>query len=738
MKLESQFLRRVGIAHLIGRALGGQCPPYALIFVLLLASWARADLAELLGKLPANDIVMGQQIIADIVKLGPDGIKALAGKVVPQGEGDDNKARYALSGLAFYVSRPGAETERAMYAGAILEALNSASSSLVKTFFINQLQLAGGKEAVGPLSKFLDDADLCEPATMALVRINTSEVPAVFVKAISTVKDAQRPTIIRAIGQLRANEAAQALLPYCGSDEINTRRLALFAIANIGDASAGDVLAKAADGSPAYDRGHATALYLLWVRRQAEAGNKERAAGICRELVKSRAASHEGNVLCEALSTLVGIVGPAAMDDLLAALDSNEKQVREGVLKLTALLPGEAVSAALVNKMKQSPVDARAEIVLALGRRGDGTAMAAILPALKDADKPVRLAAANAAARYAVAPAISALVAALQTDQADESKVIADGLARMPGEGALAAVTAAIPKAGPKARAALIQIVAARHAKAHFELVYAATYDKDETVRLTAIEALGALADERSFSRLIDLLRDTGDPEQPEVLKSVITAGKRLGKVHSEVRSKAILDPFSQTNGTTRVMLLRALAEFGGEAELHAVVGDTKSADMEIRDAAIRALADWHDMSAAPDLLKLANSAEKPGQQILSLRGYIRLVGMPSKRPAKETIEMYKDAMAAAKRPDEKRLALSGLSAIRNVDSLKLVATYFEDESVAAEAQTAAVRIVLPAKDGQKPLQGTEIVEVMKKVADAAKDQKTRDQARNYLDNAAK
>jgi HEAT repeat protein len=706
---------------------------------MLLSSAIRAaEVDDLLAKLPVDNVAGGQAVVAEIVKLGPAGVKSIAGKVVPQGEGDDNKARYALSGLAFYVSRPGAEAERTMYAGAILEALDAASSPLVKTFFINQLQLTGGKETVGALSKLLDDAELCEPATMALVRINTADVPAVFVKALSTVKDAQRPTIIRALGQLRANDAASALLPYCASDDINTRRLALFAVANIGDASAGDVLAKAADGSPAYDRGHATALYLLWVRRQAEAGNKDRAAGICRELVKARAASHEGNVVCEALSTLVGIVGPAALDDLLGALDSNEKQVREGVLKLTALLPGEAVTASLVSKMKQSPVDARAEIVTALGRRGDGTALAAILPALKDADKAVRLAAANAAARYTVPQVVSALVAALQTDEADESKIIADGLARMPGENALAAVTAAIPKAGPKARIALIQIVAARHARAHFELVYAATYDKDETVRLTAIKALADLADERSFTRLIDLLRDTGDPEQSEVLRSIITAGKRLGTVHSEFRSTAVLLPLGQSKGATHSMLLRALAEFGGEAALRAVVEDTKSSDAEIRDAAIRALADWHDMSAAAELLKLANTAEKPGQQILALRGYIRLVGMPSKRATKETIQMYKDALTAAKRVDEKRLALSGLSAIRNVEALKLVATYFEDESVAAEAATAAVRIVLPAKDGQRALQGAEVVEVMKKVADLAKDQKTRDQARNYLDNAAK
>lgn len=710
-----------------------------IALIMLLSSAIRAaEVDDLLAKLPVDNVAGGQAVVAEIVKLGPAGVKSIAGKVVPQGEGDDNKARYALSGLAFYVSRPGAEAERTMYAGAILEALDAASSPLVKTFFINQLQLTGGKETVGALSKLLDDAELCEPATMALVRINTADVPAVFVKALSTVKDAQRPTIIRALGQLRANDAASALLPYCASDDINTRRLALFAVANIGDASAGDVLAKAADGSPAYDRGHATALYLLWVRRQAEAGNKDRAAGICRELVKARAASHEGNVVCEALSTLVGIVGPAALDDLLGALDSNEKQVREGVLKLTALLPGEAVTASLVSKMKQSPVDARAEIVTALGRRGDGTALAAILPALKDADKAVRLAAANAAARYTVPQVVSALVAALQTDEADESKIIADGLARMPGENALAAVTAAIPKAGPKARIALIQIVAARHARAHFELVYAATYDKDETVRLTAIKALADLADERSFTRLIDLLRDTGDPEQSEVLRSIITAGKRLGTVHSEFRSTAVLLPLGQSKGATHSMLLRALAEFGGEAALRAVVEDTKSSDAEIRDAAIRALADWHDMSAAAELLKLANTAEKPGQQILALRGYIRLVGMPSKRATKETIQMYKDALTAAKRVDEKRLALSGLSAIRNVEALKLVATYFEDESVAAEAATAAVRIVLPAKDGQRALQGAEVVEVMKKVADLAKDQKTRDQARNYLDNAAK
>ena len=93
----------------------------------------------------------------------------------------------------------------------------------------------------------------------------------------------------------------------------NTRRAALYALANIGDPSAAEVLAKSAQAKSPFVRAKATTCYLLLAQRLAEAGHREQCAKICRDLIKTRTGSRETNVQCAALKTLVAATGKDAL-----------------------------------------------------------------------------------------------------------------------------------------------------------------------------------------------------------------------------------------------------------------------------------------------------------------------------------------------------------------------------------------------------------------------------------------
>ena len=101
---------------------------------------------DILAKMPAEDATEGAKLTAELVELGPTGIGQICKMLVPPGTGDDTKARYALSGLTMYVCRPGAETERKMYAKTFTKALESAADKEVKAFLVRQLQLVGKEE----------------------------------------------------------------------------------------------------------------------------------------------------------------------------------------------------------------------------------------------------------------------------------------------------------------------------------------------------------------------------------------------------------------------------------------------------------------------------------------------------------------------------------------------------------------------------------------------------------------
>lgn len=688
----------------------------------------------LVAALPAEGVAEGRQVVGEIVKLGPGAVKELAGMLVAPGEGDDVKARTALNGLAMHVTRPGAEAERAMVAGALIEAMQAQGDVEVKRFLVSLLQLVGKDEAVGALAKVLLHAELGEPAARGLVQVGTETVAAELFKMLprvtdaQQVTDAQRVTIIKGLGELKYKPAVAAITAYADHEDVNTRRVALFALANIADPGSAQTLAKAAEAKGRYERAHATNLYLLYAQQLAANGDKQQSAAICRELIKSRAG--ERNIVAGALRMLVMALGEEAMADVLAAVDSEDKQLRAAAMELTVLIPGESATGKMVAKMRQVAGERRGEIVGALGRRSDRAA--AVLEALKDPDKAARMAAAVAAGRKPAAENLAALMAAIQAGQPDEVQVIQDVLMRMPGPGMPAAVAAALAKASPALRVELLEILGARRATAHTDTVFALTGDAEPAVKTAAIRTLGDLGDGKLLPRMIDLLLNAQDAsQQDEAQKAIVAICRRMPEGESRVRP--VLLGLGHANGSKRAALLRVLSQLGGPWASEAVLADTNNADAEVADAAIRALADWPDASAVPHLLKITQSSQKQNHRVLALRGYLRLLGLPSNRPAAQTVAMFKDGLAVTERPEEKRLALAGLSGIRDVEALELAAGYLGDQLLGTEAAIAVVKIVSPRRANEQPLRGDIVKAVLQKIDETCKDETVRRQARELL-----
>jgi hypothetical protein len=78
---------------------------------------------------------------------------------------------------------------------------------------------------------------------------------------------------------------------------------------------------------------------------------------------------------------------------------------------------------------------------------------------------------------------------------------------------------------------------------------------------------------------------------------------------------------------------------------------------------------------------------------VLALRGYVRLVGLPSDRPAEDSLEMYREAMAVARRDDEKKLVLAGMGALAHPEALEAVERYMAEPALRDEAAAAVAKI---------------------------------------------
>ena len=353
----------------------------------------KARVSALIERFPADNAGVRDALCAELIKLGPAGLAESFVLVLPPGAGNDAKARFAINGLAVYVTRTGAEAERQMFVKAILATLASSADKQVASFFVSQVQIAGKAEAVKPLALYLRDQALAGPAVAALQTIGGPEAAKVLLQGLEASSGAAKLAIIDALGAMRSREAVKRLMPLAESNDPPVRRAARFALANIGDPSAGPALAKVRVAASWNERAEAPGLYLLYARRLQESGQAAAALEAARAVLAAYGRPEDSQVGAEALTLIVSILGEKAFPDLVSAVDGPSPALRAAALELATHGTGEEAGLWVKEAEKAGP-EIRASIVAMLGRhRNPANAVDYLRQGLRDPDKRVRLAA---------------------------------------------------------------------------------------------------------------------------------------------------------------------------------------------------------------------------------------------------------------------------------------------------------------------------------------------------------
>ncbi len=689
-----------------------------LITVLLVpvVATAQSAVADLLAKLPAQNAADTETLMANLVKLGPPAILEISAKLVPSGAGDNVQAEFALNGLAHYVARPGAENERKMVAEALLQALQAAGDKEVKAFLIRQLQIAGREEAVAPLGALLADETLYEPAAQALLAIRTPDVTAAFAAALKTAQGKNQMTIVKALGELRCAAAVPDILPLAQRPDAAVREAACFALADIAAPEAASVLVEAMHTAAGNAHFRAASNYLLYARRRADAGGVAVCETICRELLKAP----DVHIACAALQQLVAVLGERGFPEVMAAMDSRDSELRGAALRLAPAFSGEAATQQWMDKAAKADPMVRVEIMNMLAQRGDMLAYTLFINALTAPDKPVRMAAISALPRFNNAETVPALLNALNVASEDDERDAAKAALLCCREEQLTTLAAnALPTAALPARKALLEILAARRADAFADTVFAWASEAEPAVRLAAINALANVEQPPQLPRLAELLRTVqGEEEVNAARQSVVAVAKQNTDIENRV--EPLIAVLAQAPDERKPAFYQALSELGGGKAVQCVVAAASSNVPAVRDAAIHALAAWKDAGAAPELLALVRNIPEPECQSLAMGGYVRL--MKSQAEAEQPV-WAKNALEAAKRPEDKKTVISGLEGVRTLDALKVLAPCLDDEALNADAALSAAKIACPQKEEETGLTGDDVKAILQKALPLVQDE---------------
>ena len=688
--------------------------------------------ADILARFPAQNAEEKDLLTSEIVQLGPQGIREMSRMLVSPGTGDDAQVRFALNGVAVHVSRSGAEDERMMFALAIIESLESAQDNEVMAFLIRQLQLAGREESVKPLSVYLMEERLCEPATQALLAIGTSDAEKVLRKSLGKVSEGNRPTIIKALGELRSRAAVKKIIGYAEEGDESLRQVALYALASIGDPRAEKVLDSVPVTASSYERARAPSLYLLYAQRLAESGSTETCVRFCRKMIDNYTAPQESHIQCSALSILVDILGVSAFQDLLGAVESPNKAFRWRALELAGAIEGEEATAVWIRKMEDVSPEVQAEIITMLGQRGDTTALPVILESLKNEDKVVRMAAIPAAAKLGGLEVLEHLIRCLETDQEDEARAVKQALMGYSAARVVPRAVNALENMPPYGQVILIEILAERKAREHVDVVFSQTQSESRDVRFAAMAGLEPLVSKNDLPRLIGLLLGTQETKEIELIQNAaVVSANQISD--SEKRADLFLEALEDCEGAKRADLLRPLSRIGGEKALQVVVQETGSEDETIQDAAVLTLAAWPDLSAADEILALARNTGNAEHLLAAMQGYVRLVDQADLRPV-EKYSMLKEALDIPLGIEEKKIVLSGLANVKTAESLKLTASFLGSIDLKDAAARAAFRIASPQRGEKIGLTGAEVIMVLKKAAGLMEDAYEEERLDRYIE----
>lgn len=642
-------------------------------------------LEHLLRRMPPRDSVEARWVYSSMIRMGPEAVLKICERLGPPGMEASTQAEFALQGLASYVTTEEREGERMMFVGALSKALEVARPPEQSTFLLGRLQMAGKGESIGPVARFLNVERLSEPAAQALVAIRGgAEAP--LLSALPESHGNVRVTIIKSLGDLRSLGAVNPLRGEAASQDSRIRMAALYALANIGDSRTEDLLAKAATEGPAGERREVTSYYLLFARRKAQAGDAAGALSIGRKLYAGRGATDENQIRAAALEVIVESKGESAIDDLIGAMADSSRQIRSAALRLASRIPGKSSTSRWVAATER--VGTRSEIISMLGNRGDGSAYPAVISALGDADAGVRAAAIDAAVRLKGEESVPLLLSLMERSrEVSDIAAVRKALESLPSERVIPPVVASLARVTPPACVMLVDHLG-RFADMPSGPLVGLTESADPTVRLAALRALGAVGKGSDAPHLISLLLGAeSEAERATAQKSLVSLCGRIPE--PENRSKDLLAAYRNATPAQRARLFRVIGRLGGSRALALASDETRSKDPDVRDAAVRALADWPSIDAFDTLLVVARSNENPNLRVLALRGAVRVVEN-APMSAATAVRYHGRTLAAAVRADEKRLVLGALANIRSSEALREVIPYISDDSLGLDAAMAA------------------------------------------------
>ena len=125
--------------------------------------------ADVLAQLPAGQTADYRTLMDELAATGTEGIRILAGMLVPAGQGSDAAVEYALSGVVHHVTEQGRGEARDAVRQGLAQSIDACPDPADRAFLISLLACCSTAEDAAVFAKYADDGQLADAAVRGLI-----------------------------------------------------------------------------------------------------------------------------------------------------------------------------------------------------------------------------------------------------------------------------------------------------------------------------------------------------------------------------------------------------------------------------------------------------------------------------------------------------------------------------------------------------------------------------------------
>lgn len=567
--------------------------------------------------------------------------------------------------------------------------LQSNATIDAKHFICRQLNLIGSAQSVPILAGFLQDPELSDMARYALEGITDPGVDQALLQALPSSGGRYKIGIISSLGQHRAAAALDRLLALVTEPDEKAAHAALGALKKIGGTNTATALTSLRRTASASLKPLITDA-LLWCAddllecgARAEAELVYRSCFVSGEPTTLRAGALRGLLRVDAVRNL-----PFALGVLADPADPLHAVAAD----LIRDLPQPAFAKLVSAKLTALPPAAQVLVLRALADRGDQAAWPVVLESVRRSDEEVSVAALQAVGALGSPEAVPLLVEFLASPDERKKTAAQASLSHLRGPGVDARMVQALSGQEAQIQMQLLECLAARRATSVVPALIKLAAEAAQPLLVKIWQALGALAQTRDLPELVAIaakVTNTNDLTHAEHALAAI-----VGRSEDKSQLEPILfQKYGEASVPARSALLRVAAQTGGEEALARTLEAWNDSRPELKDTALRVLADWPSGAPAPQLFQIVRTTTNLTYRAVAFRGYVRMAGLAVPSSPQAALAMYQQARKESSSPPERKLVLSGLASLAYPEALALAQSCLGDASVGDEAALATVKI---------------------------------------------